>query len=190
MLRPAVLLSALAVLATGCGHSAAKTVDASKASKLVLAKDDLPSVFAQFYDGPQVALDTQGTPRADATRFGRERGWIARYHRPGGRTTPGPLVVETRADVFRDEGGAKSDLGAYERQFSAYSKPLRLPRIGDADLGATIVQPGPLHVRSYLIAWRDRNVTASVNVNGFGDRMPLGDAIALARKQERRIAAQ
>jgi pimeloyl-CoA synthetase len=54
--------------------------------------------------------------------------------------------------------------------------------------GVTFVQPGAKPVRFFRIAWRDRNVSASVTVQGFGARIALSDALALARKQERLIS--
>ena len=100
-------------------------------------------------------------------------------------------MVESRADVFRDSGGAKKDLGAYESELRSEpgAKAVSVPRLGDAAVGATISRSGPLPVVFYVIAWRDRNATASVNVNGFSRKITLADAVALARKQERRISA-
>ena len=54
----------------------------------------------------------------------------------------------------------------------------------------TFLQTGAKPVRFFTIAWRDRNATASVTVEGFGGRVTLAEAVALARKQEARIAAK
>ena len=97
---------AVVLALSGCG-SKSQTIGTKNMDRLVLKQQDLGSPFTSFSSGPQTRLDNQGTPRADATRDGREGGWIARFHRPGSAATQGPLVVESRADVFKAESGAK-----------------------------------------------------------------------------------
>jgi hypothetical protein len=43
--------------------------------------------------------------------------------------------------------------------------------------------------RFITVAWRDATVTAAVTVNGFAKGLRLADAVALARAQQRHIAA-
>ncbi len=161
-------------------------------SSLVLHQHDLGSPFASFNAGPQTQLDNQGTPRTNPQRDGREGGWIARYHRPGSFATKGPLVVESRVDVFKSDGGAKSDLDLYRTTFAsaarAGGKTLSAPSVGDQALAMTFVQPGTKSLRFYRIAWRYRNATASVTAEGFDRKLALGQALALARKQQRLLA--
>lgn len=187
-LGPLALL-ALVVAACGGGH----TISAERASSLVLQQGDVGRPFASFYDGPVSHLDTAGTPRSDPDRFGHEAGWISRYHRAGGPSTRGPLVVESRADVFRSSGGAKQDLTAYSDLLhqapGAKRQALAPPDIGDAALAETFVQESATPVRFYEIAWRHGNATASVLVEGYDGAVRLADALALARHQERRLAA-
>ena len=52
----------------------------------------------------------------------------------------------------------------------------------------TFTQPGAVATRYYRIAWRDRNVTASLVVSGFDGKISLAQAVALAQKQERLIS--
>jgi hypothetical protein len=179
------------VLLAACGGGSPKIADA-QLPKLVLQPADLPRVFSQFDVGRQVRLDRVPGPRFDTTRFGREDGWKARYNRPGSRSTRGPLVVESRVDLFRDAAGATNDLAAYREQFR------REPDVGigedfsglgDDAVTWTRVQPGPPAVRYVSVAWSDANVTASVSVNGFATKLKPADALALARAQERHIAA-
>jgi hypothetical protein len=161
-------------------------------SHLVLQQQDLGATFAAFNSGPQTQLDNQGTPRANPQRDGRVGGWIARFHRPGSFATRGPLVVESRVDVFKSDGGAKSDLNLYEQTFEsaarAGGKSLAAPRVGDQALAMTFVQPGAKPLRFYRIAWRFRNATASVTAEGFDRKLALGQALALARKQQHLLA--
>ena len=60
--------------------------------------------------------------------------------------------------------------------------------LGDEAVAITVVQPGGKPVRSFLIAWRERNATGSVTANGFEGRIHLGDILRLARIQEARMA--
>lgn len=179
------------LLLAGCGAHEA-TVSAGKVGQLVLLEAALPH-YSSFYLGKQTSSDTTNGLRADPGRSGRQAGWIARYHRPGTPKTRGPLVIESRADVFRASAGAKSDLKNYRTYFDqipgSNRRELHLPRIGAEAVGITFVQPGPLRVRFYKIAWRYRNVDASITVNGFDGRVTLSDAVALARTQERAIEA-
>ena len=180
----------VAVTVAACESST--TIPSDKLSKLVLSEQDLPAGFASFYSGSQVRLDNQGTVRSDASRYGREGGWIIRLRRSDQTATAGPLVVESRADLFKDSGGAKSDLAAYRVLFSRTSggdlKTLVVSGVGDETLGITFIQAGGRTLRYYRIAWRYRNATASILVEGFDGELTLAEALALARKQDKRIA--
>jgi len=190
--RPAALVAALAtVLAVAACGSSAHTISANKMSDLVLRRQDVGRPFRPFYSGPQTQLDNQGTPRADEQRDGREGGWIARYRRAGSAATTGPLVVESRVDVFKGDGGAKQDIDAYRATFAAAPGARAVtppPRVGDQAVATTSVQPGTEPLRFYRIAWRYRNATASVTAEGFDGKFRLGQALALARRQQHLLA--
>jgi hypothetical protein len=59
-----------------------------------------------------------------------------------------------------------------------------VPKIGSDTLATTVVS-GP--IRDYLIAWCYGNATASVEIEGFNGKVTKHDAVALARRQQRRI---
>jgi hypothetical protein len=184
------LLTAVALAA--CGGGGDKTVKPSQLPKLVLQRGDLSGPFTAFDVGRQVRIDQVAGPRGNPARFGREGGWKARYNRPGSPSTRGPLVVESRADVFNDAAGATKDLAAYRRQFAAQPggpKPLRVTRLGQAATATVLDRSGRPAARFVSIAWRDGNVTASVTANGFAPGLRTSDVVALARAQQRRIAA-
>ena len=186
-MRRTALAICLAVALAGCGSSGS-TIPIENLNKLVLEPQDLGRPFHQFAGGKQGHLDNQA-PRDDPTRYGREGGWIARFNRPGSTKTRGPLVVESRADLFKSSGDAETDLRAFRELFASPALPQRrvvsVPKIGDEAVGQTFVQPGTKPLRFYRIAWRYRNATAAVTVEGFNVR--AADAIALARKQQRRL---
>ena len=188
-MRRTALALALAATLAGCGSSAA-TIPAGSMKNLVLQGQDLGRPFREFNSGKQGHLDNQA-PRDDPTRYGRVGGWIARFNRSGSTRTQGPLVVESRADLFKNAGGAKKDLLAYRELFTSPALSQRrvvtIPRIGDDSLAQTFVQPAAKPLRFYRIAWHYRNATAAVTVEGFEGNVRAADAVVLARKQQRRL---
>ena len=191
MLRPLALL--LVVAAAGCSFGGDDgPIRASELSQLVLQPEDLPKAFLRFDEGRQVGVDSPGGRRADPERYGRIDGWKARYRRAGSQETPGPLVIESRADVFDSSGGAKDDLDAARadlRESELGWQPIDEPGLGDESFAVTLVQSVTGgDVRYYQVLWRDGNATASLNVNGFDPGLALGDTLELARKQERRMS--
>ena len=192
MLRPARLLLAVLIVPfalVGCGSgSKEKTIPASKLSKLVLRQNDLPPVFSAFYLGKELGSDV-GSLRRDPGRFGRRGGWTARYRRAGSPQTKGPLVIASRADLFADPGGAKKDLDLLARSLRGLPRTKALlPRLGDDAFGIEQRQgSGRLTVVSYSFVWRRANATAAIDANGFVGKFTLGDALALARKQDARL---
>lgn len=178
----------MAVLA-GCMGDAEPVVTVGEGPRLVLQPADLPTLWMRFDVGRQVLTDAPGGSRSDSARFGRQGGWKARYRRAGSSATTGPLVIESRADVFESADGARADLEAIEDdlgQTLAGAERLDDPDLGDEAIAATVVEG---NVRHYLVAWRERNVSAWILLNGFRRGLQWEDALEISRKQERRIAA-
>jgi hypothetical protein len=197
LVRPRAAFSLLFVLAVvGCsgpgGDGQEARLGVADLERVVLQPEDLPPAFRRFDEGRLTATDQPDTgERADPARFGRQEGWKARYTRRGTRQTRGPLVVESRVDLFEDADGAEQELAAYREETA--SESLEDDRLGDEGFTATLVQPGGSRgegVRFFVVAWREANVTATVLVNGFEGKVTLGETIALARKQERRVQAE
>ena len=189
-----VSVAALVVL-TGCGNGDGEKIEAKRLARIVLQPADLGRAFDQFDEGKLVRADIHPGPRADETRFGHQGGWKARYKRSGSTATRGPLVVESRADVFEDAGGADKDLDAYRAEFEGEVETagnaatlVDVPQVGEETVARTLGQgTGSFAVRFYTVAWRYRNATASVLVQGFRGKLTMRDALALARKQQRRL---
>ena len=191
----------LALLLSGCFGDDADDEDRIAATEmpvLVLQPDDLSAEFVQFDVGPQGSADLVPGPREDASRFDRDGGYKARYRRAGDATTAGPLVVESRADVFASSDGAERDVGAYLEEYErmvreaagATAEVIDAPTIGEETVAMTLHQDsGTNPVRYFAIAWRDHNVTASILVSGFEGKIDIDEASALAEKQQLRIAA-
>jgi hypothetical protein len=195
MVRLASALLLVALVLAGCIGGGEDTIPESAGERLVLLSADLPAVFIQFDGGKLVLADFLPGPREDPERFGRLSGWKARFKRGGDAKTAGPLIVESRADLFEDSADADQDLEAYREQFEEArassprsSRLLDVAGLGEEAAGFTLRQPGSPAVRHISVAWRNRNATASISVSGFEGKLALGSVLALARKQERRIA--
>ena len=192
MLRGFLLAVALAVLAAGCfgdDGGGGSSVSASEGESLVLQQEDVGSEFTQFDRGVQRRADLS-PPRDDPNRFGREGGWKARFSRIGTRTTEGPLVISSLADLFGSADDAAEDFELYKTSLDAFTaaggRELSVSGLGDEAQAVTFSQGlAPNVIRHYAIAWRDGAVTASVSANGY--RLTWPQALALARAQEDRI---
>ena len=176
-----------ALVAASCA-APEQRIPADQLSSLVLQPADLPS-FSQFGLGAQVSADAHAGPRKDPTRFGRMGGWIARYRPTDAAVRSGPLVVESRADLFPSASSAKQDLDAYNTEYeatiaSSSGKKLGSVTVGDEARAFTFGTGGDFF---YVVMWRTANSTASVLVEGSA--VTLDDAVALARKQSARLTA-
>ena len=182
------------VLLAGCSlgdDDEGGSVEPGQFQKLVLQPADVPRVFVRFDEGRQGSVDQPGE-RADMTRFGRKGGWKARYRRPGTTATVGPLVIASKADVFGSADGANDEYEELQRDFREGELkwlPADAPKLGDDTFALSLVQgTGQVRIRFFLVAWREGNVVASLEVNGFVGKVDGEDAVALARKQARRIS--
>jgi hypothetical protein len=176
------------------GCSDGETIPLESLSSMVLQANDLPRTFTQFDAGKQVQADFLPGPRSDPERFGRRGGWKCRFRRSGDAQTSGPLVVESRVDVFASADGAADDLEAYRDQYRATvresrgaGRMLADPAVGDESVAMTLRQPGTPGIELYSVAWRQRNATASVTATGIARRLNYTAVKALVRAQARRV---
>lgn len=159
----------------------------------MLQAADLPDEFTLFDEGRIGRADVAPGPREDRSRFGRQSGWKARFRRAGTARTEGPLVIESRVDVFESSDGAEQDFDAYEVEVAdllreaSGAERVTDPDLGDEALAVATLQQAVTTVRFYNVIWRENNVTASVIVEGFEGNISLQDALELARKQQKRI---
>ena len=195
MRLPVLIVAAL--LLAGCsgddGGGGGSTVSASQGEDLVLSDSDVGRPFTQFDQGEQRRTD-MAPPRDDPSRFHRQGGWKARFQRGGTVKTKGPLVIESRADLFESADDAGKDFDLYkealdELAFGAAGQTVEpAPKLGEEAHAVTFRQGvPPTAIRHYAVAWRQGSVTGYVIVNGFDGRLTLADAVELARKQEKRI---
>ena len=190
--------SVVAVLVLVAGAACAgerddPAVTEAELPRVVLQPADLPRVWVRFDEGRQIGPDAPPGPRADPTRFGRVEGWKARFRRPASPSTTGPLLVESRADLFEDDEGAKRDFELVEldpAEGVASAARFEAASLGDEAIAVAFVQgTGRAAVRYVVVTWRHENVVASVRANGFARSFARSDALEIARKQERRLQA-
>lgn len=193
MLRKPGLALAVTLLLCGCmGEESKGPFTAADLQRVVLQPEDLTGPWSLFDEGPQARADAPPGVRADPARFGRAGGWKARYRRSGTAQTRGPLVIESRADLFKADSGAEKDFAAVQNDLEkgtllgASAETLDPPELGDEAVVVTLRQAA---LRYYLVAWRQDNVTALIFLNGFDRRTTVRDALELAHKQQRRIVA-
>jgi hypothetical protein len=192
VLRVLAAIALLLVFTVGCMGGDSVAIETDELKDVVLQPGDVGQPFFRFDEGRQATADRPIGRRSDPERFGRKGGWKSRYRRSGSPTTRGPLVVESRADGFGDDDGARNELAAYR---SALGEGLRLtgdsPDLGDESFVATGTQgAGRFAVRFYVVGWRHENATASVLANGFEQRLELEDVLKLARRQQERLEAE
>jgi hypothetical protein len=184
-------LAALPGCSGSDGDAEPETSPLRNLGALVLQPRDLPGSFVRFDEGRLNRTDFRPGPREAKTRFGRVDGWKARFRRSGTPQTEGPLVVDSQVDTFSNEEGAKQDLDAYGEELASPWKGLSAPLVGDESLAVTLRQgSGRFAQRYFTVAWRDRDATASVAVQGFEGKLTLDHALALAREQQAHLRAR
>lgn len=157
----------LALLAVGCGGDEA-SVEPGHAQRLVLQQADLPGF---------VAYSSAGDPD----------GWTVRFRRSG-TATEGSDAVESSAEISDTGDRAQARMSEAREELDDSEldwQPIGEPGLGDESFASTVVRGT---VRSYRVIWRDGNVTAHLSVGGPEGKLAFADALALAEKQERRIA--
>jgi hypothetical protein len=188
--RRGLVAVVLVLVVGGCmgGDDDDGAYEAGELERMVLLADDLEgSGWSRFDWGKQVQADQPAGARSNAARFDRVDGWKARYRRQGTRQTAGPLVIESRADVFETPDGARSDFDAYGSELEGSGTQIEeVPGLGERGVVATLVQGD---VRFFLVMWRDENAVAALNLNGFDRKLTREQALELARKQDERMRA-
>ena len=184
-MRARTSMIVLTLVLAGCSGDSSRVAKADLPD-VVLQPTDLAGSFEQFDEGRQAGADQPEGARADVTRFGRVDGWKSRYRRRGGVETRGPLVIESRADLFKSSGGAEDELDEIARERAVEPRHRDL---GDEAVVVSTTQAGfPRPLRTFVVTWRSANVVATITANGFQGRVREADALRLARRQQARIA--
>lgn len=197
-LRPRALGLALALgVIALAGPGAASSVPRD-VSGMVLQLADLPDGFAvtlrRDRPNPTVVRET-GVGLALLRSWGRKGGYEAVYDRPVDPGSPpaGAASVVASVSTYRSAAGLRRAFAASASRIDGAATPRNRPRkvgrLGDATRmwEAQFGQDG-VSVVLYTILWRDRGVLAYVSVAGVAGRLKPAQALALARRQQARIA--
>jgi hypothetical protein len=182
------LLAGFVVAGCDAGAGGSGLVEAP-ASRLVLRPVDVPEELVQFDSAPVAGRDRpfeQGPPQGPEPTSA----WASRFRQADPAVQEGLLVVESRASVFAEESSAGLDLKSHRRDLTSVpgAETLPPPGIGQEGIAVVFHQPAfPRSARFIVIAWRYRNVVASVTIQGFEGGVEAMDATELARAQQRHI---
>jgi hypothetical protein len=180
----------LALVLAACMGDEEPTLGESDLPNVVLQQEDLRGDWIQFTFNAPTPADGLTGARADPTRFGRTAGWLARYRRPPEAQESGAFVVESRVELFETSDGAKEELEAARSELAETAQPLEPPALGAETVAGQVDQQVLTgDVRFYTLVWRQGNAAATVVVQAFENGFAFPDAVGLARRQERRIAA-
>ena len=164
-------------------HVSNDTVDPKR---MVLRLSDLPTGFAldhaYYADNVRAAKESQ-TPLALLVRWGRINGYQVDYARAGNR---GILHVRSVASRY---GTAKGAADSLHYAFSEAGRVFTGTRIGtESRMYTATVNSQAVPVVGYAVFWRSRTVKAGIVAAGVKGTVRATDAVALARKQQARIA--
>ncbi|MDP8956118.1 MAG: hypothetical protein M3N24_04060 [Actinomycetota bacterium] len=183
-MKIAIALLLICAVASACTGST--LISSERASSLVLQPGDVPPGLARFDFGPE---NPQGRPFAGNREAGLRAASVARYRQVDPSDTEGPVVVESRAEVFAGKDEASAQL---ERKISAAAprgRPVSVPKIGDQTVARTFTQRAtPVDARFFVIVWQHVNAVGLITVQGFDGNVQLRDAVSLALAQQRRMA--
>jgi hypothetical protein len=187
----ATVAAAVAPAAQGVTQPAPSAPDTRR---MVIQLADLPAGFGRD-QGAYVSnaeLAKQGDSRKDYVKLGRLTGYNVTYKRPG---FTGVLVLDAFASIYRSNAGAHDSLrlslsGAAKDGGAGFRWIPSGPVLGsEARVYAVSTKQNGMPVEYYTVAWRHGRVFAEVICGGVSGRISSAEAMALARKQEARIAA-
>jgi hypothetical protein len=184
----AAVAVALSVPAATAAHQVVDT------KRMVLQLADVPTGFertkGRYVSNQQAAKESPGKNYA---KLGRLTGYEADFKRSGSRIV-GVLLITSSASVYKTARGASASLAASKQSARKARPPFRRlslrTRLGnEAAMYVTTTRENGFKVEVYSIVWRSRNIFAAIIVGAFASTADPTQAVALAQKQQRRIAA-
>lgn len=123
---------------------------------------------------------------------GREQGYEADFTRsPSPQQAVGPVVIESSATLYRSAGGAAQGLRLVGQQaLAAGGTAISTGKLGDQALGFMLVkQFEGTSYEAYIVAWRQANLVAAIQVEGNAATLDIQYALTLAAIQQRQVAS-
>lgn len=160
---------------------------------LVLQPRDLPTGFARtsgrYVSNAQV--NREGKVKKDYTKLGRLRGYEAIFQK---QASKGVILVSSQAATYKTAAGARESMTitarSSEAHFASRLRRLRVARIGDETrLYKLTVTEGGMKVDLFSLIWTSERVFSVVLWQAPAGTADPASAVALARKQQARIAA-
>ncbi|NNM96878.1 MAG: hypothetical protein HKL89_04655 [Candidatus Dormibacteraeota bacterium] len=189
----------VAVLLGGCGTAPAHLIKAPL-KDLVLTLSEIPypgfvvehgSSSAGYYSNQRTAGKNGGLLRK-LQSAGREEGYEADFNRSQSpQQAVGPVVIESSASIYRSATGAGQGLRLVGAQaLAAGGTAVSTGKVGDQALGFMEVrQFEGTSYEAYIVAWRQANVVAAIQVEGNAATLDIQYAISLATIQQRQLVS-
>jgi hypothetical protein len=185
------VLAAAALAASGCGSSGAKELPERELAKLVVQPGDVPGM-GRFANGREILAEQSPVLGRDPHKFGRQNGWIVRYRRARGSN--GPLILPSGVETFGKSSGASKFFDEVTKLNERNAAGSGMKQADGDDLGderrVLSTKPGrPDSVRFVVTVWRTGRIVGSISASGYSGRMSSDDVVALAKRQDQRLAA-
>ena len=190
----------MAALLGGCGTAPAHLIKAPLPD-LVLTIAEIPypgfvvepgSSSAGYYSNQRAAgKNTALLAKLEAA--GREGGYEVDFNRSQSpQQAVGPVVIESSAALYRSAAGASQGLRLVgEQAAAAGGTAISTGKLGDQALGFMLVrQFEGTSYEAYIVAWRQANVVAGIQVEGNAATLDIQYAISLATIQQRQVASR
>jgi len=185
-------LVACALVITACGGHTAQPLSDGQLQGLVLQSADLPRTLERFSFEHELRSEQSPVLAGNSSRFGRQKGWVARYRRRGDPRLRGPLTVASTIEMFGRPAGASNYLDAVEMRDQEVAsttglKEVTVPAIGSTSHALESDRAPHGSIRYVIVTWREGRFVGSVSASGYAELMAVRDVVMLARSQEKRV---
>jgi hypothetical protein len=193
------LASSAGVLLAGCGTHPSQTID-RPVKDLVLTVGQIPypgfqvetgSPSSGTYSNQRAAAGSKVVER-ELARAGRITGYESDFERAASpQEAIGPVVIESSAASYRTDSGAAQGLRIVAEQArTAGGTQISTGSLGDGAVGFVLQkQFNGTSYEAFVVAWRQANVVAGIQIEGNAATLDVGYAITLAERQQHTIEA-
>ncbi len=147
------------------------------------------SPSAGVYNDRRAAAGNRAVLR-ELEAAGRISGYEADFVRSASpQQAVGPVVIESSAVTYRSAAGARTGLEVVAHQArDSGGVQISTGRLGDGAVGFTLQkQFDGTSYEAFVVAWRQDNVVAGIQIEGNAATLDVGYALTLARLQQRTI---
>jgi len=184
----------------GCGTAPVHLIKAPlKDLVLTLGEIPYPGFVVEHGSSSAGYYSNQRTAGKDASllrklqKAGREEGYEVDFNRSQSpQQAVGPVVIESSAAIYHTAAGAGQGLRLVgEQALAAGGTAISTGKVGDQALGFMVVrQFEGTSYEAYIVAWRQANVVAAIQVEGNAATLDIQYAISLATTQQRHLGSR